>query len=88
MLWIRTAIFRAFAWQRFNRCAVDTGLLSYLEPVLLLAFASIMMGERVSASEWLTYIPIWLAVVLLVIEEILPAPHSAEAQCAYAEPQR
>ncbi|WP_374571965.1 EamA family transporter RarD [Acinetobacter sp.] len=46
------------------------GLLSYLEPVLL-AFASIMMGERVSASEWLTYIPIWLAVVLLVIEGCL-----------------
>ena len=43
------------------------GLLSYLEPVLL-AFASIMLGERVEASEWLTYIPIWLAVVLLVIE--------------------
>lgn len=46
------------------------GLLSYLEPVLL-AFASIMMGERVAASEWLTYIPIWLAVVLLVIEGCL-----------------
>ena len=46
------------------------GLLSYLEPVLL-AFASIMMGERVEASEWLTYIPIWLAVVLLVIEGCL-----------------
>lgn len=46
------------------------GLLSYLEPVLL-AFASIMLGERVEASEWLTYIPIWLAVVLLVIEGCL-----------------
>lgn len=43
------------------------GLLSYLEPVLL-AFASIMLGERVEAAEWLTYIPIWLAVALLVIE--------------------
>ncbi len=46
------------------------GLLSYLEPVLL-AFASIMLGERVEAAEWLTYIPIWLAVVLLVIEGCL-----------------
>lgn len=46
------------------------GLLSYLEPVLL-AFASIMLGERVEATEWLTYIPIWLAVVLLVIEGCL-----------------
>lgn len=46
------------------------GLLSYLEPVLL-AFASIALGERVEATEWLTYIPIWLAVVLLVIEGVL-----------------
>ena len=46
------------------------GLLSYLEPVLL-AFASMVLGERVEASEWLTYLPIWLAVVLLVIEGIL-----------------
>ena len=46
------------------------GLLSYLEPVLL-AFASIVMGERVSVDEWLTYIPIWCAVLLLVVEGIL-----------------
>ena len=43
------------------------GLLSYLEPVLL-AFASIALGERVEAAEWFTYIPIWLAVLLLVLE--------------------
>jgi chloramphenicol-sensitive protein RarD len=43
------------------------GLLSYLEPVLL-AFASIVLGERVETGEWLTYIPIWIAVLLLVIE--------------------
>lgn len=43
------------------------GLLSYLEPVLL-AFASIILGERVQAGEWLTYLPIWLAVLLLIIE--------------------
>ena len=46
------------------------GLLSYLEPVLL-AFASIVLGERVEASEWLTYIPIWCAVLLLVLEGAL-----------------
>ncbi|WP_163123503.1 EamA family transporter RarD [Acinetobacter portensis] len=46
------------------------GLLSYLEPVLL-AFASILLGERVSATEWFTYIPIWCAVLLLVIEGTL-----------------
>lgn len=46
------------------------GLLSYLEPVLL-AFASMALGERIGAGEWLTYISIWLAVLLLVIEGVL-----------------
>ena len=46
------------------------GLLSYLEPVLL-AFASIALGERVEGAEWLTYIPIWLAVMLLVVEGVI-----------------
>lgn len=45
------------------------GLLSYLEPVLL-AFASIILGERVEGSEWLTYIPIWIAVLLLIVEGV------------------
>ena len=44
--------------------------MSYLEPVLL-AFASIALGERVEAGEWLTYIPIWCAVLFLVVEGIL-----------------
>ena len=43
------------------------GLLGYLEPVLL-ALVSLMLGEKIGAEEWLTYIPIWLAVLVLVIE--------------------
>lgn len=43
------------------------GLLAYLEPVLL-AFASFMLGEKIQADEWLTYIPIWLAVLVLIVE--------------------
>lgn len=43
------------------------GLLGYLEPVLL-ALASLVLGEKISTDEWLTYIPIWLAVLVLVIE--------------------
>lgn len=43
------------------------GLLGYLEPVLL-ALASLLMGEKIGHEEWLTYIPIWLAVLVLVIE--------------------
>lgn len=46
------------------------GLLSYLEPVLL-ALASIALGERIEPQEWFTYIPIWFAVLLLVIEGYL-----------------
>ncbi|WOE31642.1 MULTISPECIES: EamA family transporter RarD [unclassified Acinetobacter] len=46
------------------------GLLSYLEPVLLV-LASLMMGERVNPDEWLTYIPIWCAVLLLIVEGAL-----------------
>lgn len=43
------------------------GLLGYLEPILL-AFASLVLGEKISSGEWLTYVPIWLAVLVLVIE--------------------
>ncbi|WP_339532471.1 EamA family transporter RarD [Pseudomonas mucidolens] len=43
------------------------GLLSYVEPVLLLAVA-LLLGESIGPGEWLTYIPIWLAVVVLVLE--------------------
>ena len=45
------------------------GLLSYLEPVLL-ALASLALGESISADEWFTYIPIWCAVSILVLEGI------------------
>ena len=43
------------------------GLLSYVEPVLLLGVA-LLLGESIKSGEWLTYIPIWLAVVVLVFE--------------------
>jgi len=43
------------------------GLLSYVEPVLLLGVA-LLLGEGINAGEWLTYIPIWIAVMVLVYE--------------------
>ena len=43
------------------------GLLSYVEPVLLLGVA-LLLGESIKGGEWLTYIPIWLAVMVLVYE--------------------
>ena len=43
------------------------GLLSYVEPVLLLVVA-LLLGEGIKPGEWLTYIPIWIAVMVLVFE--------------------
>jgi len=43
------------------------GLLSYVEPVLLVGVA-LLLGESISRDEWMTYLPIWLAVVVLVGE--------------------
>lgn len=43
------------------------GLLSYVEPVLL-AIVALLLGETINANQWLTYIPIWLAVMLLMLE--------------------
>ncbi|SHM90963.1 chloramphenicol-sensitive protein RarD [Pseudomonas asturiensis] len=43
------------------------GLLSYVEPVLLVGVA-LLLGESISRDEMLTYIPIWLAVGVLILE--------------------
>ncbi len=43
------------------------GLLGYVEPVLLVG-AALAMGEVIAPEEWFTYLPIWLAVALLVLE--------------------
>lgn len=45
------------------------GLLSYVEPVLLVMVA-LLLGESIAQDQWLTYLPIWLAVVVLVLEGI------------------
>ena len=42
------------------------GLLGYVEPVLMVV-AALLIGEQIKAQEWLTYIPIWLAVGLLIM---------------------
>jgi chloramphenicol-sensitive protein RarD len=43
------------------------GLLGYVEPVLLV-LVSLLLGERIQPDEWLTYGPIWAAVLVLVLE--------------------
>jgi chloramphenicol-sensitive protein RarD len=41
------------------------GILSYVEPVLLFMVALLFLGEHFDSGQWLTYLPIWLAVVLV-----------------------
>lgn len=41
------------------------GILSYVEPVLLFAVSLVFLGEKFAANQWLTYLPIWLAVILV-----------------------
>lgn len=43
------------------------GLLSYVEPVLLVGVA-LLLGETIGHDEWMTYLPIWLGVMVLVVE--------------------
>ncbi|SPL69619.1 EamA family transporter RarD [Acinetobacter stercoris] len=45
------------------------GLLAYVEPVLL-AIVSLLLGESIQPDEWLTYIPIWIAVAIIISEGI------------------
>ncbi|MDQ8952206.1 EamA family transporter RarD [Acinetobacter rudis] len=46
------------------------GLLVYVEPIFLL-IVSIILGENIQPREWPTYIAIWFAVFVLMIEGLL-----------------
>lgn len=46
------------------------GLLSYLEPVLLV-IVSLLVGESIQAKQWPTYLLIWGAIMVLIIEGVL-----------------
>ncbi len=43
------------------------GLLGYLEPSLLLVVA-LLLGETIESGQWFTYLPIWLAVIMLALD--------------------
>ncbi|MDK7143838.1 MAG: EamA family transporter RarD [Actinomyces sp.] len=45
------------------------GLLSYVEPILVTVVAT-LLGERIEGLEWVTYIGIWLAVVILGLDGV------------------
>ncbi len=46
------------------------GILSYVEPVLLFLFSVFWIGEAVESGQWLTYVPIWLAVTLVIFDSL------------------
>jgi chloramphenicol-sensitive protein RarD len=43
------------------------GILGYVEPVLLVLVSVTLLGEHLSASQFATYGPIWLAVALTAL---------------------
>ncbi|WP_312930558.1 EamA family transporter RarD [Stutzerimonas nitrititolerans] len=45
------------------------GLLSYVEPVLLVVVA-LLLGESIAPDQWLTYGAIWAAIAVLVVEGV------------------
>lgn len=46
------------------------GILSYVEPVLLLLFSVLWLGETIDSGQWWTYVPIWLAVTLVIFDSL------------------
>ncbi|PGH38872.1 MAG: protein RarD [Candidatus Nephrothrix sp. EaCA] len=46
------------------------GILSYVEPVLLVAVAVVLLDETLTAEKWLTYIPIWLSVGFTAVHSV------------------
>lgn len=44
------------------------GILGYVEPVLLFWVAFLLLDEPINGAQWFTYIPIWLAVLCVMLE--------------------
>jgi chloramphenicol-sensitive protein RarD len=47
------------------------GILGYVEPVLLVVVAVAVLGETLSAGQYATYVPIWVAVALTGLHSVL-----------------
>ncbi len=47
------------------------GILGYVEPVLLFWVALLLLNEEMAPGAWFTYIPIWIAISLIVAEGLL-----------------
>lgn len=47
------------------------GILGYVEPVLLFWVSVLFLNETISYQAWFTYVPIWIAVVLIAAEGLV-----------------
>lgn len=47
------------------------GILGYVEPVLLVIFSVVLLGETLSATQIGTYAPIWVAVAITAVHSVL-----------------
>ena len=56
------------------------GILGYVEPVMLFWIAFLLLNEPVTAAGWWTYIPIWMAVLLMCVEGFLAWRRDAAAR--------
>lgn len=56
------------------------GLLGYVEPILLFWVAFLLLGEPMALRDWFTYIPIWIAVMLVVSEGVVKWKRDAAAR--------
>lgn len=63
------------------------GMLSYAEPALVTLIA-VLLGERITGQEWITYIGIWTAVGLLGIDGIIALLSAKRPALIAARPWR
>ena len=61
------------------------GLLGYLEPVLL-AIVAFVLGETLQRSELFTYVPIWAAVIVLILEGLRSVARRSRTRAAVPIP--
>ncbi|WP_255315432.1 EamA family transporter RarD [Trueperella pecoris] len=63
------------------------GLLSYVEPILVTCVAA-LIGERIMGAEWVTYIGIWLAVIVLAVDGVRSMAQRRSFALSAARPWR
>ncbi|HEY9278865.1 MAG TPA: EamA family transporter RarD [Eoetvoesiella sp.] len=58
------------------------GILGYVEPILLFWVALLFLNESMAPGAWFTYIPIWIAISVIVAEGLLAWVKEARRTCS------